>query len=106
MILIDTNVVSEMMRPSPDHNVVRWLDSRPVSDVWVSAITKAEIYLGIAILPDGKRKTMILDLADQMFHDDFLNGVSLLIQMQHAIMQISWQSEKKWNGPSVLRMRK
>ena len=71
MILLDTNVLSELMRPMPDPNVVRWLDAWPEWDVWISAVTVAEIRLGISLLPAGKRKELLLDLAEQMFQEDF-----------------------------------
>ena len=73
MILLDTNVLSELMRPMPDPNVVRWLDAWSEWDVWISAVTVAEIRLGISILPAGKRKKLLLDLAEQMFREDFPN---------------------------------
>ena len=71
MILLDTNVVSEMMRPSPEPKVLYWLDAIQESDVWLSAVTIAEIRLGIGLLPNGKRKTLLFDLAEQMFQEDF-----------------------------------
>ena len=71
MILLDTNVLSELMRPMPDPNVVRWLDAWLEWDVWISAVTVAEIRLGISLLPAGKRKKLFLGLAEQMFQDDF-----------------------------------
>ena len=71
MILLDTNVLSGLMRPRPDPNVVRWLDAWPEWDVWISAVTVAEIRLGISILPAGKRKELLMSLAEQMFQDDF-----------------------------------
>ncbi|MFO7816546.1 MAG: type II toxin-antitoxin system VapC family toxin [Thermodesulfobacteriota bacterium] len=71
MILLDTNVVSELMRPAPNVGVISFLDSYPVSDVWISAITVAEIYMGIALLPEGKRKAILYAAAEQMFIQDF-----------------------------------
>ena len=71
MILLDTNVLSELMRPIPDPHVVRWLDAWLEWDVWISAVTVAEIRLGISLLPAGKRKKLLLDLAEQMFQEDF-----------------------------------
>ena len=71
MILLDTNVISEMMRPAPAPAVMQWLDARPESDFWISAVTMAEIRLGIALLNDGKRKSLLLELAEQMFREDF-----------------------------------
>lgn len=71
MILLDTNVLSELMRPSPNLRVVKWLDAIPDSDLWISAVTVAEIRLGLSLLPDGSRKTLLLELAEQMFDEDF-----------------------------------
>lgn len=71
MILLDTNVLSELMRPMPDPNVVRWLDVWPEWDVWISAVTVAEIRLGISLLPAGKQKALLLDIAEQVFQEDF-----------------------------------
>ena len=73
MILLDTNVVSEAMRPSPNLGVIHWLNRQPESDVWISAITIAEIRLGIALLPDGNRKSLLFHLAEQLFTEDFSN---------------------------------
>jgi toxin FitB len=71
VILLDTNVLSELMRPAPDPHVVRWLDSRPAGEVWICAVTIAEIRLGISRLSDGKRKALLFDLAEKMFKEDF-----------------------------------
>lgn len=73
MILLDTNVVSEMMRNDPEPRVIQWIDALEESHVWISAVTIAEIRLGIGLLPDGKRKTLLGDLAEQMFLEDFMN---------------------------------
>lgn len=71
MILLDTNVLSELMRPAPAPRVVRWLDSCSGKDVWVSAVTEAEILLGIRLLPAGRRRDGLADLAGRMFQEDF-----------------------------------
>lgn len=71
MILLDTNVLSELMRQSPEPKVLQWLDSRPESEVWISAVTVAEIRLRIALLPEGKRKKLLASLAEAMFQDEF-----------------------------------
>ncbi len=71
MILLDTNVVSEMMRQFPDPAVIRWLDTQVEADVWISAIVMTEIRLGIALLRDGKRKERLSELTEKMFREDF-----------------------------------
>ena len=71
MILLDTNVVSELMRPVPSARVVNWLDAQDADTVWVSAITLAEIRLGVALLPKGKRQDLLSHLADTVFEEEF-----------------------------------
>ena len=71
MILLDTNVLSELMRPVPEPRVVQWMDAQPEFDLWISAITVAEIRLGIALLPEGKRKDLLNEMAEQTFQEDF-----------------------------------
>jgi len=56
-MLVDTNVISEMMRLAPNEDVVAWLDAQAAETLYVSAVTMAELLLGIALLPDGRRKT-------------------------------------------------
>jgi toxin FitB len=57
MILLDTNVVSEPLRPAPDPRVVAWIDAQPLETLFLSAITVAELRAGVALLPAGKRRT-------------------------------------------------
>ncbi len=71
MILLDTNVVSELMRPAPEPKVLEWLDAQPAADVWISVVTVGEIRLGLALLPDGQRKERLAGLAEAMFQEDF-----------------------------------
>jgi len=56
MILLDTNVVSELFRLTPDMKVIEWLDAQPLQTLYLSAITLAEMRWGVAQLPAGKRR--------------------------------------------------
>ncbi|HGG60987.1 MAG TPA: type II toxin-antitoxin system VapC family toxin [Gammaproteobacteria bacterium] len=56
MILLDTNIVSEIMRPRPNHQVLDWLNRQYSPDLYVSSVTIAEIMYGLWRLPDGRRK--------------------------------------------------
>lgn len=67
MILLDTNVISEIMRPQPDSAVIAWLDRQHADSLFIPAIVKAEIETGIAILNDGKRKQSLLQAAELIF---------------------------------------
>lgn len=56
MIVLDTNVISELMRPGRDPSVVEWIRSNPPGETFMTAISIAEISYGLARLPDGRRK--------------------------------------------------
>ena len=67
MIILDTNVVSELMRPEPDQQVVSWARQQRPSRVAITAVTVAEIGAGIARLPLGGRRTSLADRAARIF---------------------------------------
>ena len=67
MIILDTNVVSEIMRDNPRREVLKWLDDHLASELFITAITEAEIRVGIAFLPDGRRKRDLAEAAERAF---------------------------------------
>ncbi|MBN1630046.1 MAG: type II toxin-antitoxin system VapC family toxin [Thermoleophilia bacterium] len=69
MILLDTNVISELMRREPDPSAASWVDAHPRSELHISAVTRGEIELGIGLLPDGKRKQGLKTVAMRVFAD-------------------------------------
>lgn len=71
MIVLDTNVVSELMRATPDRQVVAWVAGQPAAGLFTTSITQAEILHGIMLLPAGKRRTAIAQAAEAMFDEDF-----------------------------------
>ncbi|MCY1283686.1 Toxin FitB [compost metagenome] len=75
MILLDTNVLSELMRAKPDPNVIAWVDAQRSSDLVICSITVAEILYGIARMPDGKRKDGLYAVATAMFDEDFAGNI-------------------------------
>jgi toxin FitB len=64
MILLDTNVVSEAMKPAPDPAVRAWLNSQAAETLYLSSVTLAELLFGVAALPGGKRKDMLAQALD------------------------------------------
>ena len=64
MILLDTNVISEAMKPEPDAKVRAWLNEQAADTLYLSSVTLAELLFGIAALPDGKRKQMLSTALD------------------------------------------
>lgn len=71
MILLDTNVLSELIKPHPSNRVVSWISNQPATSLFISTITQAEILYGIAILAEGKRKQILQETAMDMFSEDF-----------------------------------
>jgi predicted nucleic acid-binding protein len=67
MIILDTNVLSELMRPEPDARVRQWVTGRRADEFSTTAITVAEIRHGIERLPDGQRKKSLLSAAMDLF---------------------------------------
>jgi predicted nucleic acid-binding protein len=64
MIVLDTNVVSEAMRPQPDVKVLAWLNEQAAETLYISSVTLAELLFGIAALPDGQRKAKLATTLD------------------------------------------
>ena len=60
MLLLDTNVLSEFMRPQPADVVVAWLDAQPAAQLYTCAVSRAEIELGLALMPVGKRQAALV----------------------------------------------
>jgi predicted nucleic acid-binding protein len=57
MLLLDTNLVSELMRPRPDPRVLSWVAGQPLSEMAIASITVMEIRFGLALLSQGRRRT-------------------------------------------------
>ena len=64
MILLDTNVISEAIKPQPHPNVGAWLDAQAAETLYLSTVTLAEMQFGIGALPVGKRKAMLMEALD------------------------------------------
>ena len=64
MIVLDTNIVSEAMKPEPDAAVHDWLDEQAAETLWLSSVTVAELLFGIGALPDGQRKQKLATTLD------------------------------------------
>ena len=67
MIVLDTNVVSELRRATPTGEVVVWVNRQPASEVCTTSVTLAEVRYGIARLPGGRRRELLRAAADEVF---------------------------------------
>jgi toxin FitB len=74
-VLLDTNVLSELLRAQPDPIVLAWVASLPTNSAFVSAVTQAEMMLGAALLPAGKRRQRLEQALDAMFREDFAGHI-------------------------------
>jgi len=60
MIILDTNVLSALMRQAPDGQVIAWLDRQPPTSIWTTSLTVFEVRFGLQILATGKRKRLLM----------------------------------------------
>ena len=88
MIILDTNVVSELMRPEPASQVADWVRRRDRRELRMTSITLAEIRFGIARLPESRRKQVLLDAANDTFRafDEQILPVDATAAEQYAII--------------------
>lgn len=75
MIILDTNVVSEVIRPVPDSGVLSWLDSQPADEIAITAITAAELLYGVRHMPEGRRQAQLSEVTDEIITADFRDRV-------------------------------
>jgi toxin FitB len=75
MIILDTNVLSELLRPDPEAGVMDWLDEQPLASLFTSAVTQGEILYGIRLLPEGQRRKKLWEAAVAIFVEDFSGRV-------------------------------
>jgi predicted nucleic acid-binding protein len=69
MIVLDTNVLSALMRQAPDKKVIDWLDTQPRTSVWTTSVTILEIRFGLQILPAGKRRSLFMKALEILLVD-------------------------------------
>lgn len=75
MILLDTNVISELMKSVPSSNVIEWIDQQQTSDLFITTITIAEISYGLSILPEGNRRNALEAAFNKVITHAFLHRI-------------------------------
>jgi predicted nucleic acid-binding protein len=75
VIIVDTNVISELMRPEPHPKVLAWVAAQPRTLLYTTHINQIEILYGIAALPEGRRRTALAVVAEGMFAEDFAGRI-------------------------------
>ncbi len=95
MIVLDTNVVSELMRPQPAPSVLAWVNAQPADQLWLCSLVVAELLYGLGRLPDCDRKRQLANAVEAMVFDDFA-GRTLPFDLEAAAAyaQLVVQREK------------
>ena len=75
MIVLDTNVLSALMRRAQDATIVAWLDQQPPDSIWITAITVFEARFGVASLPRGRRRRALEEALERVLTEDLDNRV-------------------------------
>jgi toxin FitB len=78
MIILDTNVLSALMRAKPDPLVIKWLDQQPRQSLWTTSITILEIRFGIALLPAGRRPAILSAAFDRALAEVVEHRIAVL----------------------------
>lgn len=75
MIVLDTNVLSEALRPSPAPQVLDWMAKQPRTSLFTTSVTRGEILYGVYLLPDGRRRQQILEVVRDILDQDLAGRV-------------------------------
>jgi predicted nucleic acid-binding protein len=75
VIILDTNVISEVVRPAPDERAARWVKARRLEELHTTAVCQAEMLLGLALMPAGRRRDDLAQRMEAFFGRAFLNRV-------------------------------
>jgi toxin FitB len=76
MILIDTNVLSALMRRVPDAKVITWLDTQPRTSVWATSITILEVRFGLQVMPAGKKRSALMELFELVLEEKIARRIA------------------------------
>ena len=75
MIILDTNVLSEILHPTPADSVGRWIQAQPSTSLFTTTICEAEIFYGLALMPVGRRRTRLELAVTAIFEEDFAERI-------------------------------
>ncbi|HEY2483821.1 MAG TPA: type II toxin-antitoxin system VapC family toxin [Candidatus Binataceae bacterium] len=75
MIILDTNVLSETLRPAPADSVTRWMKAQPSTSLFTTTICEAEIFYGLALMPRGRRRARLEEAVAAIFEEDFAERI-------------------------------
>jgi predicted nucleic acid-binding protein len=94
VIVLDTNVISELMRAAPDPRVLAWLVRQPMAGLFTTTLTQAEIFYGLRLLPEGRRR------------DDLMTAARPIFEIEMAGRILSFDSDAALVSPDVAAHRR
>jgi predicted nucleic acid-binding protein len=100
VILLDTNVISALMRRDPDATVVSWLDAQPAESIWTTSITVFEVTTGLRLLPAGRRRQALEHAFDGLLAEE-LDGRIQVFDTAAATASGEIAAQRETAGPAV-----
>jgi toxin FitB len=100
VIVLDTNVISEALRPAPDPAVLHWLGNQPRASLFTTTVTRGEVLYGIRVLSEGKRRRRLWDAARKIFSEDFAGQV-LSFDSDAADMYAEIAASRRMTGKPI-----
>ncbi|MBD2294500.1 type II toxin-antitoxin system VapC family toxin [Anabaena sphaerica FACHB-251] len=100
MIILDTNLLSELMKPKKSEAVRNWTNQQPLMSLFTTTITQAEILYGITLLAEGKRRDELAQAAQLMFSEDFAGRI-LPFDQNAAVAFANIASQRRKNGTPI-----
>jgi len=95
MIVLDTNVLSALMRQTPDQRVIAWLDQQPRTSIWTTSITLHEVRFGLQIMPAGRRRSLLME-----------SFVAVLGKLDHRVAPFDVAAAQQAGDLMALRQKK
>ena len=103
MIVLDTNVISALMRKEPEKPVVKWLDAQPAASVWITAITVMEVRFGLQTMPKGRRQDALIRAFELMLKS-MIEGRIASFDAEAGIQAAELMAQRKRTGrPAEVR---
>ncbi|HEX4642334.1 MAG TPA: type II toxin-antitoxin system VapC family toxin [Candidatus Acidoferrales bacterium] len=103
MIILDTNVLSEMMRERPDRRVMAWLNRQPQTSVWITSVTILEIHFGLELLGAGNQRAQMTKALEALLVEDLGNRVAPFDTAAAQNAAILMASRRRAGRPVELR---
>lgn len=103
MIVLDTNVIAELMRGTPNERVLAWIGDLPNTGLFTTTLTQAEVFYGLSLLPTGRRRTDLMQSARPIFETDFAGRV-LSFDSDAALAYAEIAAERRRVGRPISQM--